>query len=191
MSFIIGLYGPAKVGKTTTGKALIKGFKKLYPELTVKFISFADPLYEIVSILTDVPVKKLQDQSYKEVVWTKETAPIPAFVGWTPRKLLQIVGTECFRNQIHQEIWIQLAINRCKKYDITIIGDCRFSNELKISNFNIELKRNTIDYAKNHASAMPPDPELINKQIKLYKKIDFLETINEIYKLYKDNKNAI
>lgn len=185
MTYILGFCGPAKVGKTTTSNALVDIFKTKYPDVKIGSTSFAAPLYDIVSYITKIPVDKLQDQSYKEVPWTESTSPIPGLLGWTPRKLLQIVGTECFRSNVHNDFWIQLAHKNCEQYDIAIIADCRFENELNMLDCAIELHREHIDYAKNHPSAMPPKQELIDRHLTLYKNINLESLCDDIYNEYK------
>ena len=65
----------------------------------------------------------------------------------TPRFLLQFIGTDLFRNQLHPEIWVNSLMSEYKKYKETkpfinstlkdenypnwIITDTRFENELK------------------------------------------------------------
>jgi len=188
MSFLIGLAGPAKVGKTTTAKSLVKSIKNKYSNLKVEYIAFADMLYGTCSYLSRIPVETLADQSYKEVKWTDETAPLPCLSGWTPRKFLQIVGTECFRNNIDNEFWIQCAIKSSKENDITILSDARFENEFKICDYVIELSREGINYEGNHASALPPPKDLIDMEIHLFPEIVFdmqIEVILDRYKIIK------
>lgn len=189
MTYIIGFYGPAKVGKTTTTNTLANIFKIKYPDIKIGSTSFAAPLYDIASYITKIPVDTLQNQTYKEVAWTVETAPIPGLIDWTPRKLLQVVGTECFRNNVHNDFWVQLAAKNCQNYDIAIIADCRFENELNMLDCAIELHRENINYAKNHPSAMPPNPELIDVHVTLYQDINLETLCDDIYNAYKRKLN--
>lgn len=167
MTFIIGLAGPANVGKSTTADLAIKTFKNKYPYLNVGSYAFATPIYEMVSSITGWPIEKLKDRQFKDTEWTLETAPLPCLVGLSPRSFLQKVGTECFRNVIHTNFWIDLARNKVKQYDIAIMEDARFENEFKGCNLVIELERDNIKYECNHASAMPPDPKYINLKVKI------------------------
>jgi hypothetical protein len=167
MTFIVGLAGPGKVGKSTTAKLAIESFNKNFPKLKVIRYAFASPIYDMASYLTGWTVEKLKDLKYKEVEWTVETAPIPCLVGYSPRTFLQKIGTECFRNIIHSNFWIDVTLSKVKEYDVAIIEDARFENEFKICDMVIELQRSGIEYAGNHASAMPPDPKYISAKVKI------------------------
>lgn len=188
MAYIISLAGPAKVGKTTTAKYIENYFKS--KKLKVKTISFADCLYKIVSTLTGVSVKKLESQSYKETVWTEKTAPLPFLINWTPRQLMQKVGTECFRNIINENIWIQKVQQVSKKYDIIITPDCRYENELAIGDYKIELSRDGIQYANNHSSAKQLDENSFDAFVHLNSDINLEIECDKIYEQYKEKLNG-
>jgi len=185
---VICLAGPGGVGKSTTAKQLVKSFKKLYTNLHVDSMAFADPLYSTVSNLVGLPVDLLKSQDYKEVVWTEETAPMPALIGWTPRQLLQKVGTECFRQNIHSDFWVQSALRQAyiRNLDIVIMEDARFDNEYAMATINIELKRDGIQYACNHPSAMPPTPSLMHVTLELTPDIDYDKYAILCYNIIKD-----
>lgn len=167
MVFIVGLAGPAKVGKSTTAKAAVASFKKQYPGLKVDRYAFATPIYEIVSYITGWDIDKLKDLKYKEEIWTAETAPFPTLIGYSPRILLQKIGTECFRNIIGSNFWVDLTIKKVQHLDIVIIEDARFENEFKVCDLLVEIERSEIKYEMNHPSAMPPDPKYINAKLKI------------------------
>jgi hypothetical protein len=180
MTMLIGLAGPAKVGKSTTAKALISTINQIDPNIKIDHAAFADSLYGICSYLTGVPVETMMDQSYKEVEWNELTAPIPALEGWTPRKFLQIVGTECFRQNVSQDFWLQCAKRSVSQFDIAIMADARFPNEYEFCDFVIELSRDGVDYARNHASAMPPPQEVVDLKLHLFPEINFLPVAKTI-----------
>lgn len=185
MVFIVGLAGPGHVGKSTTSRNIIKEIQLQEPRLNVTSFAFANPIYYIAEYFTKIPTITLKDEIYKETKWTKKTAPIPCLEGWTPRKFLQIIGTECFRNNININFWIETSIKQISSYDIAIAEDARFSNEYKCCDFVIELKREGIDYLKNHASAMPPDKKYVDKIVKLYPNISYKSLTSDIIKRYK------
>lgn len=188
MTYIIGLAGPGHVGKSTTAKKLVKSFNKLYPTFKTCSFAFATPIYELVQNLIHIPIDQLKDEIYKETPWTEETTPIKCLNGWTPRKLLQIIGTECFRKNINENFWVHAAISSIKNNDIAISEDARFSNEYENCDIVIELEREGIEYLCNHASAMPPDPKYIWKKIKLTKNINFDSIVHEIVLNLKKDK---
>lgn len=115
--------------------------------------SFAHKVKEIVSILTGISLEGLENRSIKEMelgkewwVWKLErdggysTVLQPyensentenfELVKMTPRKLLQLVGTECGRNIIHPSIWINALLSKYNKdFSKWIVTDVRFKNE--------------------------------------------------------------
>jgi septin family protein len=181
MVFKVGLAGPGKVGKSTTAKNLVKSIQKQYPSCKVTNYAFAKMLYDVASLLSDIPVDVLKDEHNKEVPWTSESSPIPSLVGWTPRKFLQIIGTECFRNNVCNSFWIETTMNKIKDYDIAIIEDARFPNEYETCDLVIELKRDGVEYARNHLSAMPPDEHFIWRKIELTRNMSYDELAADIY----------
>ncbi len=110
---IIGLCGQAGAGKGTVAEALAwRGFAT---------VSFADPLYAAISAITGLPVSDLQDRTKKEV-------PID-WVGTSPRRLLQTLGTEWGRQMIRDDIWIQATMRRMLPGGDYCVPDVRFDNE--------------------------------------------------------------
>lgn len=180
MTYIVGLVGPAKVGKTTTGDELLRLINIKKPKLKVKVTSFARALYQITSMITGVPENILESQEYKGTEWTDETAPLKFLSGWTPRKLINTIGTECFRDKIDKNFWVEIAIASAKKYDIVILTDARFENEYEVCDYTIELSREGIDYARNHPSSMPPPENMIDCKITLYNGVDLSKLANDI-----------
>jgi len=182
--FIVGFAGPGKVGKSTTVGKIYDILHADYLKYTCIRYAFAQPLYEIVSILTGIPVDGLKNQKLKEVPWTKETAPLPCLIGWTPRKLLETIGTNCFRLLVSANIWVESTLQKIRSYDIALIEDARFPNEYELCDIVIELERDGIEYAKNHPAAMPPDKKYIWKTIKLHPEIDYKEICDKIVHEY-------
>ncbi len=50
---------------------------------------------------------------------------------WTLRNLMQKIGTECFRDLIHPDIWANALFADYSKKDKYIVTDMRFKNELE------------------------------------------------------------
>jgi hypothetical protein len=177
---IIGFAGPAGVGKDTTCDALLAIFQS-FGEKAEK-MSFADPLYDLIQFITGIPKELLRHQDFKNITWTELNAPLPCLIGWTPRKFLQKIGTEGFRDNIHQDFWIQKTIQKAKnsKADYILISDARFVNEFKAVDMLIELNRYGIDYARDHASAMNPPQELVNKKYILHENFDYKKLRSDI-----------
>ena len=136
---------------------------------------FAYKLKQIVALLTRCTVENLEDQEFKHRLlpedWNyaisgmRDRMPISHFKGdivfegnpnrfikkYTYRDLLQQIGTECMRDGIHQNAWVNALFADYKgKYNQTesglrrtdegliypnwIITDCRFPNEAEAIN---------------------------------------------------------
>lgn len=189
MVFKIGLAGPANVGKSTTAKMLYDEFEKIEKNSATTY-AFAEPIYEMVKNITGVPIYILKSQDYKNVEWTEKTSPLPSLVGWTPRKFLQKIGTECFRQQIFEDFWIEYAIKNVSQFKIAIFEDARFENEFKKCDIVIELEREGVVYAMDHPSAMPPDQKYVTMKINLIKNLNYKDLCyNILHRM--ENKNAI
>lgn len=113
MSMIIGLCGFQGSGKDTVGDILVKshGFIRL---------SFASALKDAVAVLfgwnrdmlEGVTPESRQFREQVDEYWS-EKLKIPDF---TPRKALQMIGTELFRNHFHSNMWVSTSR---KKLDIS------------------------------------------------------------------------
>lgn len=85
---IIGILGPKGSGKDTLGDLIIK-------EYNFERDSFARSLKYACQELFLLSDEQLHDQSKKEV-------PDPRWFGASPRKIMQFVGTELFRDQLNK-----------------------------------------------------------------------------------------
>lgn len=91
--------------------------------------AFADALREICSIVFGYTDEHFQDDLYKE------SFPSPVLGSdWTPRRALQFVGTDLFRAQVDANVWVRVGIQRVRallsKFDVVVVTDARFENEL-------------------------------------------------------------
>lgn len=121
---IIGLTGAAGAGKDTVAAHLYRkhGYMKL---------ALADPLYAMISAMTGLAVEQLADRAVKE----KEIA----WIGTSPRRLLQTLGTEWGRGTLGDDIWIKGLFRRIDAYSAAmrswndrigfVVTDVRFENE--------------------------------------------------------------
>ena len=116
---IFGMCGKAGSGKDTVGDYLIETYN-------CEKLALADPIKRLVK-----DVFALDDHTVYDRVAREE--PLEQWGNWSVRKLLQFVGTELFRRNIDEAIWVkslwykvrdELAI---KNY---VISDIRFPNEL-------------------------------------------------------------
>ena len=167
---IIGVNGKIGSGKDTVGaiiqyltatdtsdKAL--GFIKLGYDIkghhnsTFEVKKFAGKLKQTASLLTGIPIEKFEDQEFKKTYLGEEwNSPYnipfsgPDFVehdgGMTVRTLLQKLGTEAMRDNLHENVWVNAlfadykAIERIPEKRMSImpnwiITDMRFPNEME------------------------------------------------------------
>jgi dephospho-CoA kinase len=117
---IIGIHGPLNAGKDTVADII----QELRPNKYKRY-AFASPLKRASKELFGFTDQQLEDRVLKEAV--------DPFWGFTPRKALQLLGTEYGRDMMCKDIWIkraQLEItkNQAAGFD-TIITDVRFENE--------------------------------------------------------------
>ena len=109
---LIGLTGQKRSGKDTFAYIV----ESLIPN--VKKISFAHPMKEIAKIMFNLNDQELEEQ--------KETFELD---GITPRKFLQLFGTEFCRKLFKDDIWVRKAFDSFDPKIHTIITDVRFDNE--------------------------------------------------------------
>lgn len=120
---LIGIHGPLESGKDTVAQIIISKFPQLYTQY-----AFAWPIKKACQIMFDFSEKDMNDRILKERVH-----PI-----WeiTPRKAMQLLGTEYGRDMIRKDIWIIRAlmeISKNKEHGYgTIISDVRFDNEAEL-----------------------------------------------------------
>ena len=150
---------------TDQGVLSFIGREKLNPKWEVK--RFADKLKDIVCMLLGCSREQLEDREfkekelgeewwyYKDSLFTERMLPYTDnreleddltyyIIKLTPRLLLQLLGTECGRQIIHPNIWVNALMSEYKlqigKYDNVaiqdsypnwVITDMRFPNELK------------------------------------------------------------
>lgn len=97
-----------------------------YFEWTQK--SFAHKLKQVVCVLTGCTMQQLEKEDFKNsevpYTWTKSALDISTY-----RELLQKLGTEVFRERIHEGIWVDLLLNEYIMSENWLITDVRFQDE--------------------------------------------------------------
>lgn len=125
---ILGVTGLIGSGKDTIADYLVTyhGFKR---------VSFAASLKDAVSAVFGWDREMLegtskQSRAWREEVdtWWAERLNMPSL---TPRWVLQYMGTDVFRNNFHNDIWVASVENKLRQTkDNIVITDCRFANEV-------------------------------------------------------------
>lgn len=145
---IIGICGFQGAGKDTMANILVK-------EYGYERISFAGILKDILSVLFDWDRKMLEGLTPESREWREkkdEWWSNKLKKNITPRRMLQEIGTDIFRNHFHPEIWVQCVENRLRKVEnkSVVISDCRFKNEIemikKMGGYIIQINRNVPDW---------------------------------------------
>lgn len=178
---LIGICGQKGVGKDTVGDYIIQKY-------SFEQYAFAFPLKKLLKDLFELSDDQLYGNT-KEVVDPRWNT--------TPRKLMQYVGTELFRNQLHtlipelnfDNLWIRKFndwIAARKDVDV-IITDIRFEDEMNAVKENggviVKVER-TLNYTDSHLSeqfyqTVVPDITIVNDGTKeeLYQQIEKLINI--------------
>ena len=184
---IIGFAGPAGVGKDTTAAILAAYLTSAGAQ--VKHESFAAPLYEGLSGITGIPVQVLSDQRWKNQHLTWPGAP-RGMADWTPRELMQWLGTEVFREQFGSDFWINRFRDRAEAWlkehippggffmptsrasgthgAVVIVSDLRFPNECSACDYVVEIARQGVTYSNEHASAKRLPDTCFNGRVTIY-----------------------
>lgn len=111
-------------GRMCSGKDTLAQYIKQMSGKKIEIVHMSDALKQVAGVF-GFTHEQLNDQKLKCI--TDE------FWGITPRKFLQIVGTEMFRNLFRQDVWIRQLERRILENindaDVFIIADIRFVNE--------------------------------------------------------------
>lgn len=130
---LIGLSGAARSGKDTVGEFLETQFD-------FKRYAFADPLKRAAHEMFGIPLIEFYEGD-REIV--------NEFWGFSPREILQLIGTECGRQVFRNDIWVKRAemewnnhqqyvnnvlpetFGTVEGFRGMVITDVRFENEAK------------------------------------------------------------
>ena len=128
---IIGLTGKAGAGKDTVANYACSLL--LERGISANKIACADKLKSVCFDLFGTAFGVSSEAFYGSQI-EKETL-LEAVPGWSGRRILQFVGTECFRS-IHPLVWSTYVVNQAKinlanGYKAVFISDVRFLTESK------------------------------------------------------------
>lgn len=146
---IYGLAGKPRAGKDTVASLLVRNFG-------FTRISFGDTLKDFVATACEIDVNMFHDEKLKDDFFTFTLEPehienminllnnnyvideptkdnlmqYAYFRPKTPRELLQLIGSDMFRDYVDSEIWIKLTTDKIMSTPGNIvISDARFPNE--------------------------------------------------------------
>lgn len=177
---IVGLSGYAKSGKDTVA-AMIQELTSVNGVSPWVIKKFSGKLKEVASILTGIPVDNFESQEYKETELGEEwngwgyrarnsgTSVLPHFTGdpyrkrMTVRELLQRLGTDAVRNNVHDNAWVNALMAEYRPHKMSeyypsrwIITDVRFLNEAHAikerGGFIVRVHRPGVGPVNNHPS---------------------------------------
>lgn len=148
-------------GKKNNGKnyfARVVGEYLSQRDITVKEVAFADPIKMFCHEVFGIPYDDMmtldgklkpthikwkdifRDISYENWLNGNNNAWHKVHGDWhfqpsekylTIRELLQIIGTDVWRERFYAQIWAEAPFRKQHKEDVVIITDCRFPNELE------------------------------------------------------------
>lgn len=115
---LVGFCGAQGSGKTTIARMLAERLAE--DNMRTLVCSFADPIYDIASLLLNYDARQLdKSRTYARLG------------GKTLRHSLQVIGTE-FGRHLHPDIWVDRIEEKLTlEKDIIFIDDVRFENEEK------------------------------------------------------------
>jgi hypothetical protein len=151
-----------------------------------KIVKFADKLKDIVCILIGCTREQLEDETFKNTELEEEWNSVFNYKKnfYTPRKLLQIIGTDLLRNQLHPQVWVNATMAEYDKHldylqntkdsvvsalPNWIITDCRFPNECEAIK-----KRDGILIRVNRPSTESDDKHPSEVALDDYKDFDYI-----------------
>lgn len=141
---IIGLTGRARSGKSTAAEYLLRAGVGKYA------YSFADPIKAMIKAGFGI--------SLDHPWWAmRKEDPIADFGGFSPRALMQTLGTEWGRTLVHPDLWVSLANRELQKRgDGMVIADVRFANEAAwvrgMGGVILHIERGNAPQVRPHAS---------------------------------------
>lgn len=128
---LIGLVGFIGAGKSTVGNYLASGY-------SFTLDSYARTLKDCLSLMFNWPRDLLEGDTVESRRWREEVDPwwagrlgIPDF---SPRRAMQLIGTEALREHFHPEIWVMTVERRILQGlgKPMVLADCRFPDEIDL-----------------------------------------------------------
>jgi hypothetical protein len=145
--------------KKQHGKDTVANIIQEYSNNRFKIVKFADKLKDFVCTLINCRRDDLENEGFKNNPLSEEWNFLDEnnnIFKMTPRLLMQKIGTEAMRNNVHNNVWINATLsNYCDKCN-WIITDLRFENEFtslkKYNAVTIRVNRPSINNIDEHPS---------------------------------------
>lgn len=149
--FVIGLHGPAGVGKSTMADAIVSIVRGRCG--MARRLSFAEPIRAaLLSVNPIVSGEHRAADIVGSIGWTKAKELFPEI-----RRLLEKIGTEAGRDIHGENCWVEALERQLLQNMVNVIDDVRFPNEVdlvhKYSGKVFELSRTGIISKSTHISA--------------------------------------
>lgn len=126
--FLIGICGKARAGKSTV-RQLITDLFQTDPDFynySVGRLSMIQPLRDMTALFfSEAAALGRVDREKADNTW-----------GISPRRFMQLMGTEIFKGLLGANVWIKMALKHIAEtnYDIYISEDIRAENEVALMN---------------------------------------------------------
>lgn len=156
---IIGISAKKQHGKDTVASII--------QELTnnrFKIVKFADKLKDFVCELINCTRDDLENEQFKNTYLGSEWDFLDDNYNlqqMTPRLLLQMIGTDALRNNVHQNIWVNATFSEYFERCNWLITDLRFPNELSTikakDGITIRVNRPSVVSEDEHSSEIALD----------------------------------
>ena len=156
---LIGLAGPKRSGKTLAAEHLVERYGFHHD-------SFAAPLRRFACDVLGLTPAELETLKESSVDWLDDSRDDRPQV--TPRRFLQLVGTEFGRNLIHPHLWVRACLRRIEGRSDVVISDCRFSNEARAirERGGLVVRLNGRgEFGDKHLSEMALPPGLVDFEV--------------------------
>jgi hypothetical protein len=158
--------------KKQHGKDTVANIIQEYTNKKFKVVKFADKLKDFVCDLINCTREDLENEDFKNTLLGSEWDYLDDNYikkQMTPRLLLQKIGTDALRNNVHENIWINATFSNYYDKCNWLITDLRFENEFislkKYNAITIRINRPSILKNDNHPSETGLD---LNKDFDYY-----------------------
>jgi len=127
---LVGILGLKGSGKDTIGNYLIENYN-------FEKIAYAGALKDAICCIFGWDRNMMEGATEESRKWREEIDP---YWGFSPREMMQRIGTDLFRKQIKDDVWVKSLKLKLEKmtqdpFKMTtnvVITDCRFKNEIDV-----------------------------------------------------------